>query len=502
MQETVDIKRKVLEENEKVHDRAAKTHTRSVPYQCRRITRNYIWNLITEQLKQNNVDPQNANVLEVACGTGTFVELFNKLGSKSYTGIDISSEMIHLAQENNKYGYAKFVKSSLENFAQNNLVKYDIIISSSFLHHLYNFEEGIIQIKNMLKPGGIYIGLHEFIKDRKLTKLEIFDYHFAYLMGYMGGVRISLWKRLCGFIKYMLNDFNILTKKGNQEKLKWKLFNILPIYKIKYIQQVNRYRHYLFGFLPITSSKINTHVDEPFNSDFNYVDYQLNFKFNLGTNDTAKKYGRVIPYCYYNFAELRYLNKVNNHDMFVMTRRLDEILNTWLENFEYNADMVQRLTNMLSLVNMDEVKSIADLGCGTQYLRGVLDEYGWSGEYVGLDLYQHKESTVLCDFNKGQFALEGSYDLIVIAGLLEYIYDLESFLNKVKAAAGKYILLSYIFYELAQKRSKIWMPLISQKALLDAILASQDFSLMKVMPDPLHPEPNTTLYMLFKRNEE
>lgn len=382
MQETVDIKRKVLEENEKVHDMAAKTHTRSVAYQCRRISRNYIWNLIVEQLKQNNIDPQNANVLEVACGTGTFVELFNKLGAKSYTGIDISSEMIRLAQENNKYDYAKFVKCSLEDFAQNNLIKYDIIISSSFLHHLYNFEEGIIQIKNMLKPGGIYIGLHEFIKDRKLTKLEIFDYHFAYLMGYMGGVRISFWKRLQGFVKYILNDLKILTKKGNQEKLKWKLFNILPIYKIKYISQINRYRHYLFGFLPITSSKLNTHIDKPFNSGFNYVDYQLNFKFNLEKNDTAKKYGKVIPYCYYNFVELRYLNKINNHDMFIMTKRWDEISNTWLQNFEYNADMVQRYKNMLSLVNIDEVKSVADLGCGPRCAILTKVSFHWKGAMI------------------------------------------------------------------------------------------------------------------------
>lgn len=320
MQEIVDIKRKVLEENEKFHDIAAKTHTRSVPYQCRKITRNYIWNLIIEQLKQNNVDPKNANVLEVACGTGTFVELFNKLGSKSYVGIDISSEMIRLAQENNKYDYAKFVNTSLEDFTQSNLSKYDIIISSSFLHHLYNLEDGIVQIKNMLKVGGIYIALHELVTGRNLTKLEIFDIQFGWLMGYNGAINTSFIKRLIKFVKYILNDFKIVTKIEINKKIKWKLFNILPIYKVKFISRLNCYKHYLFGFLPILSKK-NIHIENSYNSKFTYIDYQLNFNFNLETCQIAKKYGTVIPYCYYNFAELRYLAKINNHDMFVMTKR-------------------------------------------------------------------------------------------------------------------------------------------------------------------------------------
>lgn len=45
------IKFKVLQENEKSHDAAAKNHTRSVPYQYRRNTRNYIYKLILNQLK-------------------------------------------------------------------------------------------------------------------------------------------------------------------------------------------------------------------------------------------------------------------------------------------------------------------------------------------------------------------------------------------------------------------------------------------------------------------
>ena len=50
-----ELKEAVLIENEKTHDYCAKNHTRSVPYQCRKITRNYIWQLISEQLRKNKI---------------------------------------------------------------------------------------------------------------------------------------------------------------------------------------------------------------------------------------------------------------------------------------------------------------------------------------------------------------------------------------------------------------------------------------------------------------
>lgn len=263
------VKFQVLEQNEKSHDAAAKNHTRSVPYQSRRNTRNYIWNLILKQLKDAKIDIKNCKILEVACGTGTFVKLAQRFNCK-YHGIDISGNMILTAKQNNNYKNATFEKISLEDFYKTNKEKYDIIISSSFLHHLYDIEEGLIQIRNMLKDDGIYIALHEEINNRKHTKIEILDKQLSYLFGYEGHIQFPLSRRIKRFIKYLF-----------------------PKLKIK--------------------------VDELyFESGTNYVDYQLNFDFNLMTNDLIKKYGKVFPYCYYTFCEFRYLHKVNNNCMFVM----------------------------------------------------------------------------------------------------------------------------------------------------------------------------------------
>ncbi|MDR2935128.1 MAG: class I SAM-dependent methyltransferase, partial [Candidatus Adiutrix sp.] len=96
MMTTIELKTKVLLENEKAHDAAAFFHTRAVPYQSRVFTRNYIWNIIKEQFRKNNISVKNADVLEIGCGTGTFVKLFLKLDVGRYTGIDISKEMIKI----------------------------------------------------------------------------------------------------------------------------------------------------------------------------------------------------------------------------------------------------------------------------------------------------------------------------------------------------------------------------------------------------------------------
>ena len=181
-----NMKQKVLEENEKVHDGCAILHTSAVPYQSRPRTRNYILGLIMEQIQAHGINPEGKKFLEVACGTGTFVALAKKLGAKSYDGFDISGEMVRIARENNEDETTKFYKASLEDYAGEHEGTYDVIISSSFLHHLFDLEEGLLQIKSMLAPGGIYIAVHEVDNTRVWTRLEIFDEELSFLAGYQG----------------------------------------------------------------------------------------------------------------------------------------------------------------------------------------------------------------------------------------------------------------------------------------------------------------------------
>ena len=273
--DNTQIKELVLKANEEGHDCCASNHTRSVPYQSRKNTRDYIWDLIKSNLKRHNINVKNKKVLEVACGTGTFVKLFDNLGAKSYDGIDISGKMLEIARENNKDKKVNFYKMSLEEYSKENQSKYDIIISSSFLHHLVDLEDGLIQIKKMLKQGGIFIALHEVINKRNLTKLEVFDNELSYLFGYQGHIQFPLKQRFKKFRKFIFPKKNACQNMVVED-------------------------------------------DNPNLNDIDLVDYQLNFDFNLSENKIAKKYGDVIPYCYYNFAEFRFIQRTMNHDLFVM----------------------------------------------------------------------------------------------------------------------------------------------------------------------------------------
>ncbi len=53
-------------------------------------------------VKQFKSQIKDKDLLDVGCGTGVLYEPLNKAGLKSYTGIDVSEEMIKIAKENHK----------------------------------------------------------------------------------------------------------------------------------------------------------------------------------------------------------------------------------------------------------------------------------------------------------------------------------------------------------------------------------------------------------------
>ncbi|MGV7096559.1 class I SAM-dependent methyltransferase [Desulfovibrio sp. QI0434] len=283
-----EVKKEVLKCNEEIHDIYAPYHTQSVPYQCRKATRKYILKFILKQLEANDVCLRNKKVLEIGCGTGTFAAFFQEQGA-NYEGMDISSEMLKFARIN--HPSVSFYKSSLEDFSRSNPDQYDVIISSSFLHHLVNIEEGVEQIKSMLRPGGVYIAVHEMIEHRQ-TKLEIFDEELSYLWGYNGYASVNFIDRLKRFIG-IYNPFTLFTagmKTIIKKLLRWE------------DKAANR--------------------TSPGESSINYLDYQLNFNFNLAENKNLLKCGVVIPYCYYNFIELRHISKISNHHCYIAKREM------------------------------------------------------------------------------------------------------------------------------------------------------------------------------------
>jgi hypothetical protein len=92
---------------------------------------------------------------------------------------------------------------------------------------------------------------------------------------------------------------------------------------------------------------------------------------------------------------------------------------------------------------------VLDLGCGRMALRLSLP-YGCS--YVPCDLVARDAETVVCDFNAGQFPAghAADADIIVMLGVLEYVADVDAFLEKLKRS-GCDILLSYCIQEASER---------------------------------------------------
>lgn len=175
--------------------------------------------------------------------------------------------------------------------------------------------------------------------------------------------------------------------------------------------------------------------------------------------------------------------------------------NTWKEDFSYDLEFKQRAQILLDLLSKEArnpLKSVLDLGCGIQYFKEVLAENGLNPDYCGVDLYPQKPDNILCDFNQGEFPIfsQNQFDLIVCAGVFEYIHDLPSFVSKICALQPKYILCSYNFVNVGGD-NKIWVKRLKQEELFDLFLQN-DYCLNTYKT---HKRSLPTGYFLFCKKE-
>ena len=181
--------------------------------------------------------------------------------------------------------------------------------------------------------------------------------------------------------------------------------------------------------------------------------------------------------------------------------------NTWLESFNYDYEFLLRYVRLLSLLptntkKFPPVRSILDLGCGMQYLKEVIkhDFKFKNAKYLGVDLYAHKEDTLLCDFNKKEFPkLTKDYDLIVCAGLFEYIVDLDFLIERICELEPRYILCSYNFLDFTLKHNPIWVDKLHTQEELFSFFFKRNYKLFSYESNE-NLTKNTAGYFLFYKN--
>lgn len=118
-------------------------------------------------LNKNN--PKSNTLLELGCGTGTFLNYFHDKGF-AVSGVDLSQEMLDIAQKKNPG--ACLYKDNMSNF--NIAEQFDVIVCLfDSVNHLLNLKEWELMFKNVgehLNENGLFI--FDMNTQYKLEKLS------------------------------------------------------------------------------------------------------------------------------------------------------------------------------------------------------------------------------------------------------------------------------------------------------------------------------------------
>lgn len=102
--------------------------------------------------------------LDLGCGSGLLgLELKSIIGS--IDGVDISSGMLKQAAK--KSIYSKLIKNDIIKFLNNNLIQYDLVVSSDVFNYFGDLTPVFKNIKNSLSSGGLFcFTVEAFLTDK------------------------------------------------------------------------------------------------------------------------------------------------------------------------------------------------------------------------------------------------------------------------------------------------------------------------------------------------
>lgn len=151
-------------------------------------------------------------LLDVGCGTGPMIELLLKeFPDKNYTGIDLTPQMIKVAQKKNLV-HTKFLVGDSENlpFAENT---FDVVVCTNSFHHYPNPQAFINEAARVLKDGGRLV-LRDYTSNKfMLWLMNHIEMPLAHLAGH-GDVRISS----CQEVREMCKKAGLKVHKLEKQK--------------------------------------------------------------------------------------------------------------------------------------------------------------------------------------------------------------------------------------------------------------------------------------------
>ncbi len=111
----------------------------------------------------SNIWKKAKSILDVGCGNGSYVSRISKFfPEKSYTAIDVSSELISIAKNELSASNIRFQQDALETFSEHK--SFDVVIMRLVVQHLKDFPSILQQVSYLLKPGGTLLIIEPDLK--------------------------------------------------------------------------------------------------------------------------------------------------------------------------------------------------------------------------------------------------------------------------------------------------------------------------------------------------
>lgn len=164
MIEAVELRKRILEENIRLHKIEAEFYERIHPEEFNFFEQGKIWRDLKFIRLNLGDDPV---ILDLGCGTGNLFLKLLKL-SCSVWGVDISADMVEVLKEkipSENRGKTKLVVQNVDDFILGCEQRFDCLVTSSVLHHLPDYILTLGQALKLLKPGGWLYITHEPTKD-------------------------------------------------------------------------------------------------------------------------------------------------------------------------------------------------------------------------------------------------------------------------------------------------------------------------------------------------
>lgn len=128
-------------------------------------------------LQRNNIAPNSeTRVLDIGSGTGFYIALWQTLGARHITGLDIATNAVRTLQK--KFPSAHFIHGDVSSGLPvgMQLHSFDLISAMDVLFHIVDdarYEQAIATIAQLLKPNGLFVFSDNFVVQERRSEHHI-----------------------------------------------------------------------------------------------------------------------------------------------------------------------------------------------------------------------------------------------------------------------------------------------------------------------------------------